>query len=236
MENNRSNEEALAAHREAFYREVDDYFSKFDSSHALVKSRSDYADLIMFLSGPAKDKTVKKSKADYYAMKNYVVMQGRSITGERDYLISKKVYEDAKDPHGDVDILKIKRLAVKEDLFEIIRSHHLLKQHAGMRNTWESIRRSYSNVSRDVVNKYVQLCTCRVNQRLPSRPEGIKPILSKTFNDRGQIDLIDMQSNIYDGYTWILHYQDHLTKFSYLRPLRNKLVSQNGNLFFNSSF
>ena len=80
MENNRSNEEALAAHREAFYREVDDYFSKFDSSHALVKSRSDYADLIMFLSGPAKDKTVKKSKADYYAMKNYVVMQGRSIT------------------------------------------------------------------------------------------------------------------------------------------------------------
>ena len=79
MENNRSNEEALAAHREAFYREVDDYFSKFDSSHALVKSRSDYADLIMFLSGPAKDKTVKKSKADYYAMKNYVVMQCNDI-------------------------------------------------------------------------------------------------------------------------------------------------------------
>jgi hypothetical protein len=39
-------------------------------------------------------------------MKKYVVMQGNSIASERDYLISKKVYEDAKDHLGDVDILK----------------------------------------------------------------------------------------------------------------------------------
>ncbi len=52
--------------------------------------------------------------------------------------------------------------------------------------------------------------------RIPSRLEGITPLLSKTFNDRGQMDLIDTQSNIYDGMTWILHYQDHLTKFSYI--------------------
>ena len=39
------------------------------------------------------------------------------------------------------------------------------------------------------------------------------------------MDLIDMQSNIYDEMTWILHYQDHLTKFSHLWPLQNKQVS-----------
>ncbi len=32
-----------------------------------------------------------------------------------------------------------------------------------------------------------------MNQQLPACPEGIKPILSMTFNDRGQMDLIDMQ-------------------------------------------
>jgi hypothetical protein len=219
MENNTSNEEgpvdAVAAHREAFNHAVDEYFSKLDDAHRLVKSKADYANLVTFLSGPAKDKTIKKSKSEYYAMKNYVVMQGTLIAGERAYLISKKVYNESKDQYGDVDLLKIKRLEQRRIylIFDIFHSHHLLKHHAASRNTWNSICECYSNISRDIVNKYVSLCSCRVNQRLPSRPEGIRPLLSKTFNDRGQMDLIDMQSNIFDGMTWVLHYQDHLTKF-----------------------
>jgi hypothetical protein len=70
---------------------------------------------------------------------------------------------------------------------------------------------------------------------MPSHPEGITPLLSKTFNDRGQMDLIDMQSNIYDGMTWILHYQDHLTKFSYIRPLQNKQVNTKKKKIYGSS-
>lgn len=226
MESNKSSEEeAVAAHREAFNNVIEEYLGGCDASHLQVKAKSDYDELLSFLKGTAPhDKKVKKTKAEYYAIKNYVVMQGNAVAGERDYLISRKAYEDAKDAAGDVDIFHIKRLATKEDLFDIIRSHHLLKHHAGGRNTWHSIRYSYSNISRDIVTKYVNLCTCKVNQRLPYRPEGIKPILSKTFNDRGQMDLIDMQSNICDGKTWILHYQDHLTKFSYLRALQNKKV------------
>ncbi len=123
-----------------------------------------------------------------------LIMKGNSLTSDRDYLIHKSVYENAKDPFGDIDILKIKRLAAREDVFEIIRSHHLMKQHAGARNTWLSVHQSYSNISREVCELYVRLCHCKVNQRLPARPECIKPILSKTFNDQGQMDLIDMQS------------------------------------------
>jgi hypothetical protein len=74
MENNTSNKEgpgdAAAAHCEALYQAIDEYFSKLDDSHCLVKSRSDYAALITFLCGPAKDKKVKKTKSEYYAMKN----------------------------------------------------------------------------------------------------------------------------------------------------------------------
>jgi len=139
--------------------------------------------------------------------------------------LTKKSYDEAKDQHGALYLLKLKRLAAKEDLYEIIQSHHLLKHHAASRNTWNSIRECYSNISRDIINKYVSLCSCRVNQRMPSPPESVTPLLSKTFNDRGQMDLIDIQSNIYDGMAWILHYQDHLTKFSYLRPLQKKHVS-----------
>ena len=89
MENNTSNEEgpgdAAAAHREAFHQAIDEYFSKLDNSHRLVKYRSDYVALITFLCGPAKDNKVKKTKSEYYAMKNYVVMQGSLISGERAY-------------------------------------------------------------------------------------------------------------------------------------------------------
>lgn len=215
---------AIAAHREAFYHEVEQLYSKYDTSHKIIKTREETDALIAFLSGPAKDKTVKKQANEYYAIANYVVMRGAS-TNETDYLITKKVFNDAH-VDGNIDIMKIRRLAVWDDLFDIIRSHHLLRQHAAARNTWLSVKQSYSNISREVCEKFVKLCNCKVNQRLPGRPEGITPILSKTFNDRGQMDLIDMQSNVCDGYTWILHYQDHLTKFSYLRPLKNKTVSQ----------
>jgi hypothetical protein len=146
-------------------------------------------------------------------MQHYIVMKGNAI-GQRDYLVSKSELDKARDTFSDVDTFKVRQMATTDDLFEIIREHHLLKDHLGKRISWESVKECYSNISRDVCGLYCTLCQCTVNQHLPGHPEGLKPILSRTFNDRGQMDLINMQSNIYDGYTWTLHYQDHLTKFS----------------------
>ncbi|KAK7095753.1 hypothetical protein V1264_005119 [Littorina saxatilis] len=42
------------------------------------------------------------------------------------------------------------------------------------------------------------------------------------FASRGQVDLVDMQSMPSNGYKWIMVYQDHLTKFCVLRPIRSK--------------
>ena len=50
----------------------------------------------------------------------------------------------------------------------------------------------------------------------------MKPILSADFNSRGQVDLVDIQSVPDNEYKWIMHYQDHFTKFSVLRPLKSK--------------
>jgi hypothetical protein len=36
--------------------------------------------------------------------------------------------------------------------------------------------------------------------------------ISKEFNSRGQMDLIDMQSLSYNDYRYIMVYQDHITK------------------------
>ena len=50
----------------------------------------------------------------------------------------------------------------------------------------------------------------------------VKPIISDYFNSRGQIDLVDMHSLPDGEYNYILNYQDHLTKFVHLRPLKGK--------------
>ena len=41
-----------------------------------------------------------------------------------------------------------------------------------------------------------------------------------------QIDLVDFQSLLDGEYKWIMNAQDHLTKFSHLRPLRAKSADE----------
>jgi IS30 family transposase len=54
----------------------------------------------------------------------------------------------------------------------------------------------------------------------------VKPILSKGWNHRGQIDLMDLQSTPDGEYKWLMNYQDHLTKFIHLRPLKSKRAEE----------
>ncbi|XP_048482488.1 KRAB-A domain-containing protein 2-like [Plutella xylostella] len=54
----------------------------------------------------------------------------------------------------------------------------------------------------------------------------VKPIISRDFNERGQVDLIDLQSAPDGEFKWLLNYQDHSTKFIHLRPLCTKKASE----------
>ncbi|GFU51131.1 SCAN domain-containing protein 3 [Trichonephila clavipes] len=47
-------------------------------------------------------------------------------------------------------------------------------------------------------------------------------MVSSELNSRCQVDLIDLQSNRDGEYKFIMMYQDHLTKFVQLRPLKTK--------------
>ena len=54
----------------------------------------------------------------------------------------------------------------------------------------------------------------------------VKPILSKEFNSRGQVDLMDFQSNSDGNYKFLMVYQDHLTKLCNIRALTSKHASE----------
>ena len=53
----------------------------------------------------------------------------------------------------------------------------------------------------------------------------VKPILTQNVMSRGQVDLIDMQSQPDGEFKFILNYQDHFSKFCILRPLKHKTAS-----------
>ena len=96
---------------------------------------------------------------------------------------------------------------------------------SGIRRTEKTAQRHYANVSRVMVEKFLAGCSCQLDKKFPAKPEDIKPIISSNFNSRGQVDLINMTAYPDGKMCWILHYQDHHDKMSYLRALPNKAAT-----------
>ena len=70
---------------------------------------------------------------------------------------------------------------------------------------------------------YLNLCeTCQKKSSMKKKGLVIRPMISNEMNSRCQIDLIDMQSQADKDYKFIFVYQDHLTKFVQLHPLKTK--------------
>ena len=138
-------------------------------------------------------------------------------------LYRKSVAKEFTDLAGNFN-LECPRIAQQHEVFDIIdRCHHQIA-HGKTFLTWKRVNQYYSNISQEMIREYINLCTiCSTQESAKSkRMRKLKPILTKTFNDRGQVDLVDMQSTPDGEYKWILNYQDHLTKFIVLRALRNK--------------
>lgn len=110
------------------------------------------------------------------------------------------------------------------EMFDILHMAHI---NCGRNRMEHSIKQKYKNITRDIILLYLQLCEiCNEKHAQPKKGLVIKPILSKTFNSRAQVDLIDMQSNKDGDFKFILVYQDHFTKFVSLRPLKTKTASE----------
>ncbi|XP_055924454.1 KRAB-A domain-containing protein 2-like [Argiope bruennichi] len=83
------------------------------------------------------------------------------------------------------------------------------------------------NITYEVVMLYLNLCKqCQMKHSAPKKGIVVKPMISSELNSRCQVDLIDLQSNSDGEYKFIMVYQDHLTKFVQLRPLKTKRAEE----------
>ena len=100
-----------------------------------------------------------------------------------------------------------------EVLFDAIYEAHIKAGHAASSRTHKTALEKYSNIPESICAAHFSLCPICVRNKINLAQKTILvPIVSKTFHDYGQLDLIDTQFAPDGPFNWILHYQEHLTK------------------------
>ena len=205
---------ALEAQKYQFGQVYAASMAKMHPNHRCIPTKEKYDIMLDAL----KNKVANlKDKKCYRYIKDYIVV----TVGDIDRIFARK-HLPTQQGNGDIDISAVPRMCHEEELFDVIHDAHLSVGHGKAEKTYDYLKKRFSNVSRSVCDLFIKCCTCQTNVPRPARPADFKPIISKSFNCRGQVDLIDMQSQPDGDFKWIMHYQDHLTKFSYLRALLSK--------------
>ncbi|XP_066980117.1 KRAB-A domain-containing protein 2-like [Macrobrachium rosenbergii] len=179
---------------------------KNSDSKSLILTKIEYYNLIEELRVASSAKN--KSNRQYYILGRYEVLQCGGV---------EKLIKKRKD-----EIQELVYFVHVEDMFETIKRAHIATGHGGRDKMVKELSK-YANITRDY--RTVQIFVCSVSketEEMCDKGVTVKPILSKDYGSRSQVDLVDMQSCAKGKYKWIMVYQDHLTKYCILRPLTSK--------------
>jgi hypothetical protein len=190
--------------REKFLTSVTKLVEK-KSYNSKIFSKEKYFKLLKEVKEGKKKK--KKSVRDYRRAAKYDVI---SVQGTEKLI---------KATHGEQ--AGIRYYVYKEELFDILHNTHLSMGHGGQTRMLTELKRRYGNVTREVIVLYLTLCK-NCPQKNPLFRRGLAPSPMTFKNSRCQVEILDMQSNSDGKFKFILYYQDHLTKFIILRPLKAK--------------
>ena len=82
-----------------------------------------------------------------------------------------------------------------EEFFEKIQNAHIEKGHPGKDIMQKYLATKYANVTTEHINIYRSFCEkCWLKKSKARRGVVVKPILTQNVMSRGQVDMIDMQS------------------------------------------
>ncbi|XP_060800680.1 KRAB-A domain-containing protein 2-like [Amyelois transitella] len=151
----------------------------------------------------------RRTSMQYYWGSKYDV----SNSDDAEYLIMKK--KDSDDP--------IVRVIPIEQYFDLINQFHIELNHCGRDKICQVIKNKYY-VQKKAIEIYIALCpVCELKR---SNQKNNAKLRAASFNNSGQLELIDLQSMPDGEYHWLLKYQDCTTKFLYLRPLRTNEITE----------
>ena len=146
--------------------------------------------------------------------------QRRAISGSaHDW---KKKYEAG--PNGVLYTIKDSLVCVpKEELFDYLVPLHFAGNCCKGLLTFKRVQPLYYHVTKVACFALCDDCPDCLKAAEVKKPRaGGTPIITQGMNQRGQVDLVDMQSLEDPTFRWMLNYQDHAIKDVYLIPLRSK--------------
>lgn len=197
-------EESSVVNREEFETQLKAKYEGKPGSNRSVWNRETLENVKKILSEP-ENKTKKKT---YHWFRNYDLLK----IGESTSVILKRSNESEP----------IVYMVATEDYYDKLLEAHVQTGHGGRDKILYYLKEKF-RIPKVASEIFVKCCqTCNRKRAAPKKGVVIKPIVTEGFNSRVQIDLIDFQTSADGEYKWILHVQDHATKFSYLRPLKSK--------------
>ena len=113
-----------------------------------------------------------------------------------------------------------------KNVFEIINEAHSHISHASdVRKNKKTIDESWYGVPESAMQMYLSMCpeciaSCRITKT--AKMNSLKMILSNTVGSCAQMDLINMSSQEFLGYKWILHYHNHHSGFAHVGIMTTK--------------
>ena len=85
----------------------------------------------------------------------------------------------------------------------------------------------YMNITLKMIKYFVSNCeTCQKKKCKPNKGLVVQPLKTHNYGSRGQVDLISMESSPDRNFINILNYQDHFTKFLFLKPLKSRKAAE----------
>jgi len=116
------------------------------------------------------------------------------------------------------------RIVALEDMFDVCVKVHKDCGHQGREAMLKEADKFYGNVTRPIVELYLDYSQEYQIKRVNRKNNALiaKPIRSSEFNSRWQVDLVDFRTLPDGEFKWIMTVQDHFTKYTWLRPLKNK--------------
>ena len=156
-----------------------------------------------------------KSASDYYVLNKFAVF--RNELGEQ-FLIDKK----------DITLNTPPIFVSTDCVNDYLKNAHDRVFHGGIKKTYRASKQNVKNVKMKQVNDFISQCTyCQKIKKEKKdfnklRNRVTRPIVSREYGSRGQADLIDVRVFGTKNCSFILNYQDNLTRFCVLRPLVDK--------------
>ncbi|XP_076056310.1 KRAB-A domain-containing protein 2-like [Oratosquilla oratoria] len=185
-------------HLEAFFRE--ELLKRYALKKSVLLPKEKYNKIIAELT--ATDTSAKKTPHEYYLLKKYEVLK----CGDVLKLIRRR--------NANEEPIYFPKL---EYTYDIIKRVHIATVHGGRDKMVKELAKKNMPIVCMTPYQFTNRCESKCQRKRPTtKGTVVRPILTKNFGSRSQVDPVDMQSMKQGNYNWIMVYQDHLTKFCVL--------------------